>query len=1206
MRQAIGDLQAGRPQRDSVGGTGAGPGNIDPKRLRELSENWGKLPEQERAKIISELADRGMPPGYRDAVSDYLARVNASMDDKDPILTKGIADTRRLQDDLRDVTRPQENARLLNDRKHKSSESSQRNTKDAARDETAIDVDRMVSETREFRNNLLVLKARLERSELKEDRARAETIDRALSRLDKGRIDSKLKMAIEDLRKDEHFTPQQLEKSIESNRDIQVEIRRLITVLGIDDKGSGSATPEVWHAEPRRPTVARVYLGDKNTLMLISLQVTVSVDGPRARTVVDHIFYNPHDRQLEGTFEYPLPTGSSPSYFAMFLGRTRNNVPERFARRENKPVPSLETLVSMPPAQLVEHVNTEEWGKLQQAKIVAKEKGLETYEEITRQRIDPALLEYAGGNNFSGRVFPIPPRGYNRVILAYEETLPVVGGMSTYRFPLPDGKLNDLSFTLQGDTEQCPNAKFRPEPDQMSVGSRTYVNKVWKEKGPGGDAVFTFKLPDPGLQVISGRDGPDGPIYLFARLRPNIKAEQSGPFAENAVFLVDTSLNDQPGQLDVHMKLLRKILEKDPDIKRFNILTYSVCSAWVEPNGWLDNTSDGRKRAFDRLDGLLLEGASDIGEVLDRLAAGPPHRGSAIGPVNVFLLSDGQATWGERATERLAHRFSERCKFPVLFHCYRTGLSAENQELFDALARKGGGVFQCHSTNDIEAAALAHRNQSLQITSLRIEGEPHAADVMIAGRQAKVYPGGDVVVAARLDKPGDAKIILEGRFQGKDFRQEYPVIVDTSSVLAPRAWAEVAVASLLALNDPKLDNVIVAYCQRYAVGSRLASFLVLENDSDYARFNLEVESEQTVKGDLGRFLETSWKEAGQVVSPLAEFQLLLKQLSPHKSALEGVEGKPVRQLMQMLTERDFEVPTPEVSRGPSMKKDVPPAYLTALQDCGQDASALLDEAQRRMDHEDANGALCVLSNVIKHYPYRSDALRWVGYRLLDMKQSAQALPLFRQVQHDRPFEPHSYRDLARGLEDCCKFPAAALMYEFILAGQWDGRFRSDLKTLVREEYTHMLRLAIQDKAVTVKVADFFAQRLETLAAGIKPCDLRVTITWNTDNTDVDLWVFEPDGTKCFYGHRKTNNGGELSEDCTRGYGPERFQVQHAVSGEYCIAVHYCGVNRNLLGGETQVQVVITRNAGTAEETSTRQTVVLKKQGDVIEVGRVKF
>src|SRR5205814_10502386 len=55
--------------------------------------------------------------------------------------------------------------------------------------------------------------------------------------------------------------------------------------------------------------------------------------------------------------------------------------------------------------------------------------------------IDPALLEYAGGNTFSGRVFPIPPKGYNRVLIAYEELLPVASAKVQYRFPLPDCKL---------------------------------------------------------------------------------------------------------------------------------------------------------------------------------------------------------------------------------------------------------------------------------------------------------------------------------------------------------------------------------------------------------------------------------------------------------------------------------------------------------------------------------------------------------------------------------------------------------------------------------------------------------------------------------------------------------------------------------------------------------------------------------------------
>src|SRR5205085_721785 len=112
-----------------------------------------------------------------------------------------------------------------------------------------------------------------------------------------------------------------------------------------------------------------------------SIQVTVTVEGPRARTLVDHIFRNPHDRQLEGTFEYPLPPGASPSYFAMFLGQTRDTLPARFSRPTNVAPLPVGALASMPPSEIVKHVDTADWGVLREARVVGKGKALETYEE---------------------------------------------------------------------------------------------------------------------------------------------------------------------------------------------------------------------------------------------------------------------------------------------------------------------------------------------------------------------------------------------------------------------------------------------------------------------------------------------------------------------------------------------------------------------------------------------------------------------------------------------------------------------------------------------------------------------------------------------------------------------------------------------------------------------------------------------------------
>ena len=94
--------------------------------------------------------------------------------------------------------------------------------------------------------------------------------------------------------------------------------------------------------------------------------------------------------------------------------------------------------------------------------------------------------------------------------------------------------------------------------------------------------------------------------------------------------------------------------------------------------------------------------------------------------------------------------------------------------------------------------------------------------------------------------------------------------------------------------------------------------------------------------------------------------------------------------------------------------------------------------------------------------------------------------------------------------------------------------------------------------------------------------------------------------ECYYQIRKTQQGDELSQDQTQGYGPERYQIPQAWKGEYKILVHYSGGNRDLLGGETHVQVTVTRHAGTPEEATQRHTVILKEHNQQVEVRQVQF
>jgi len=67
--------------RDSNIATNSGPGQIDSKKIKDLAEQWGKLPPREREANMRELT-REMPQRYREVIQEYFRKLSVQDSNK--------------------------------------------------------------------------------------------------------------------------------------------------------------------------------------------------------------------------------------------------------------------------------------------------------------------------------------------------------------------------------------------------------------------------------------------------------------------------------------------------------------------------------------------------------------------------------------------------------------------------------------------------------------------------------------------------------------------------------------------------------------------------------------------------------------------------------------------------------------------------------------------------------------------------------------------------------------------------------------------------------------------------------------------------------------------------------------------------------------------------------------------------------------------
>ncbi len=134
------------------------------------------------------------------------------------------------------------------------------------------------------------------------------------------------------------------------------------------------------------------------------------------------------------------------------------------------------------------------------------------------------------------------------------------------------------------------------------------------------------------------------------------------------------------------------------------------------------------------------------------------------------------------------------------------------------------------------------------------------------------------------------------------------------------------------------------------------------------------------------------------------------------------------------------------------------------------------------------------------------------------------------------------------------------------------------------------------RAVAERGAESFEDSVAVYAQ-VPAKDLRVTLTWDTPGTDVDLWLTGPDGEKILYSHREGKAGGTLDTDVTTGFGPETYTQARVMKGTYRVQAHAYRIER-----PTRVELNVVRFEGTPEEERIVVRGVLLQTNDVVEVG----
>lgn len=555
----------------------------------------------------------------------------------------------------------------------------------------------------------------------------------------------------------------------------------------------------------RPPAVSRPLLRGQVSfgLRLQAEAVKVDINDQVAKTYISQTFVNDTDRNLAGTYLFPLPEDTTFSSFSLHI--------------DGKPV---------------------------EGKILEANDARQQYEEIVRRMVDPGLLEYADYKTVRARIFPIPAHGSKKVELEYTQILKAENGMLKYQFPLKaQGQANQVA-------EMKVEVKLSSKPGLRTIWSPTHSIKSqrlddnharisWLATDTVADKDFLlyYSVSDKEMtaSVLSHKDA-DQDGYFLLTLTPPLKSK--AVIGKDLILIADTSGSMQGDKIKQCKQALKYVINALSPADRFDLVQFSTDVEKFRPQ-LQSATADNKKAALAFVDEMEAAGGTNIGDALKTAVS--IAQPAVNRPAYVVLMTDGEPTVGETNLNKLLQLIDGKKNLRV----FDFGVGYDvNTRLLNKLAEGNHGTSQyVEPDEDIEAAlsAFYQKIKSPVLSNVHLAYQGLQVKDIYPKEVKDIFAGGQLLLLGRYKNGGQGSIQLSGTVNGELKSFNFPVSLaseESGHTYLPRLWAMRRIGHLTEIaqengNQKEVVDEIVSLSKRFGIISAYTSYLVTDPSENH-------------------------------------------------------------------------------------------------------------------------------------------------------------------------------------------------------------------------------------------------------------------------------------------------------------------------------------------------------------------------------------